>query len=72
MNKFELIVKGCHRVMAVRPVLCTPPRRVTPREMLLDELFLETCRHIQCIQDKPWWMTKMRKEPDEWRSLFGQ
>ena len=33
--KFELIIKGCHRVMAVRPVLCTPPRRVTPREMLM-------------------------------------
>ena len=30
INKFELIIKGCHHVMAVRPVLCTPPRRVTP------------------------------------------
>ena len=27
-NKFEIIIKGCHRVMAVRPVLCTPPRQV--------------------------------------------
>jgi hypothetical protein len=35
INKFELIIKGCHRVMAVRPVLCTPPRRVAPREMLM-------------------------------------
>ena len=37
INKFELIIKGCRRVMAVRPVLCTPPRRVTPREMLMSD-----------------------------------
>ena len=37
-HKLELIIKGCHRVMAVtRPVLCTPPRRVTPREMLMSD-----------------------------------
>ena len=37
INKFELIIKGCHCVMAVRPVLCTPPRWVTPWEMLMSD-----------------------------------
>ena len=37
IGKFELIIKACHHVMAVRPVLCTPPRRVTPREMLMSD-----------------------------------
>ena len=42
INKFELFIKGCHRVMAVRPVLCsTPPRPVTPREMLMSDFYVD-------------------------------